>query len=216
MSDEDQVDEELEGLLGDLESDLSPLPEEQVVTPSPEVVTEPSPSPSVAPEPESVRGPLEETVESPALEEKSPEPDEPQGDLLDLHKESPLDATEADAAADEILNIQEFINRHRRDYMVASSYLRVDRGKIDTVVAMLMEKVRDGVAKGPEVESLVRALGELVKTNDTQVRLMDSHSKLISSAKSSISTIIQQSFGGSEATELQKILQQGQQPDEDV
>ena len=76
-----------------------------------------------------------------------------------------------------------------------------------------MSKLQDEEASATETESLVKALDILASTNDSAVKLLDSKSRLIASAKSTIQTLIQQNFGTGDSKELQDILNQ---PEDEV
>jgi len=208
LPDEDQ---ELQDLIGELESDDDELEDEESEdTVDPEELEdengdEPpfSPDEPDDPEPEEQK---EEPEEEPKAELVDDEPD----DLpLDVINPAPMSPSEA---AGEILNLREVVANHNRDYDQIRSQLKADRAKTDGVINILLAKVQDDEAKSAEVQALVQALDILAKTNDSAVKLLDSKSRLVTSTKSSVQTMIQQNFNGGNSEELEDLLGQ---PDND-
>lgn len=151
----------------------------------------------------------------------APEAEEPPPEILDpLPDEAPqivTTAIEVSNTADEVLDVRALVKAHERDYKTISDNLARDRGKVDSVINMLMEKVQTG-GSAAETESLVKALAVMTDTNGHFVRLLDSRSKLMVSAKSTIAAMVQTTInaGTGDSEDLKKILAQALQEDEDV
>ncbi len=106
---------------------------------------------------------------------------------------------------DGALDIGTIIRYHNEHYEDIRRNLATDRGKADALVALLLGRVQAGGATDVETESLVKALEVLARTNDSAVRLLDSKSRLLTSAKSGL--MIQQNMNINASPEdLQKIL----------
>jgi len=204
LPDEDQ---ELQDLIGELESDDDELEDEESEdTVDPEELEdengdEPPFSPDEPDDPEP-----EEQKEEPEEEPKAELVDDEPGDLpLDVINPAPMSPSEA---AGEILNLREVVANHNRDYDQIRSQLKADRAKTDGVINILLAKVQEDEAKSAEVQALVQALDILAKTNDSAVKLLDSKSRLVTSTKSSVQTMIQQNFNGGNSEELEDLLGQ--------
>jgi len=136
-------------------------------------------------------------VPEPELSEPPTEPVEPENPDL------PIEPSPA-----EIADLRETVKRFDRDYDEIQTCLKVDRSKIDGVISILLERVRNGSASEADTISLVKALSVLTDTNGHSVKLLDSRSKLLSATKSSFNAVqTNVSITGAD-TELQSILQQ--------
>jgi hypothetical protein len=111
------------------------------------------------------------------------------------------------AAEDDPFNIADFIQRFRADYELAHERLAVDRQRQIAANDLVFQRLQGGVATDIETESLFKGLASLTDSNGHLTRLMDSMSKLLSSAKPAF--VINQNINNqSDPDELMKILQQ--------
>lgn len=114
----------------------------------------------------------------------------------------------------DLTDFKEIVKRFNNDYDEVQVNLKLDRSKIDSVITILLTRVRDGSASEADTISLVKALNVLTDTNGHSVKLLDSRSKLLSATKSSINAIqTNVSVIGTDA-ELQNILKQPLDEDE--
>lgn len=151
-----------------------------------------------------------------------PEAEEPPPEILDPLPDNEISqivttAIEISNTADEVLDVRALVKAHERDYNTISDNLARDRGKVDSVINILMAKVEAG-GSAAETESLVKALAVMTDTNGHFVRLLDSRSKLMVSAKSTIAAMVQTTVnaGTGDSEDLKRILAQALQDDEDV
>jgi hypothetical protein len=151
--------------------------------------------------PLSVEQPQPEAAPIPA-----PELSSPAVELADVAGEPlPIDSP----PAQDIMDLREVVKRFDGDYAEVQRNLKIDRGKVDTVIALLLQKVETGTATATDTESLVKALDVLTNTNGHAVKLLDSRSRLLSATKSAVGALIQQNVNvGGNDLELQSILSQ--------
>jgi hypothetical protein len=100
------------------------------------------------------------------------------------------------------------VDKFDHDYGEVQTNLKSDRKKIDSVIDILLARVRANTDAETDTMSLVKALGVLADTNGHAVKLLDSRSKLLAATKSTLNanqTNI--NITGVDA-ELQKILDQ--------
>lgn len=146
--------------------------------------SEPEPEPELEPEP----APVVNIIEP--IDEFPPEIVPPKTEIVQTNT---------------AVNIQEFIDEFRDEAAEIAQKIEQDRVLSRMVVDHLMEKVQHDEASGVETEALVSALKVMADSNTARVRLLDSRSKLLSSAKPAFA--IQQNFASGPSDEdLRKIL----------
>jgi hypothetical protein len=177
------MDEELQSLLADLEQP-DPIADATIDIPiNEEIVTETS---------------TDLTVPEPELSDASTE----------IEKAEQPDLPLESSASSVNIELKAVVDKFDHDYGEVQANLKSDRKKIDTVIDILLGRVRLNADAETDTMSLVKALGVLADTNGHAVKLLDSRSKLLAATKSAMNanqTNI--SITGVDA-ELQKILDQ--------
>lgn len=113
---------------------------------------------------------------------------------------------------DDPLDYTVFIQRFRQDYDLAASRVETDRQRMLAIMNTLYQRMQGGTATDIETESLVKLVASLSDTNGHFVKLMDSMSKLLSSAKPGL--VINQNIGDQgDPEQLTKLLQQSEDED---
>jgi hypothetical protein len=195
MSEDVSMDEELEALLSDLQEDE---PEEE----------NESELDDIEPSEVETAGPL--NIVSDTAPMLGPEMSDPAEDIEEV--EPPNLPIEQSVAS--IANLQEVIGKFDHDYDEVQTNLKRDRGRIDTVIDLLLQRVRNNADAETDTMSLVKALGVLADTNGHAVKLLDSRSKLLSATK----TVVNANQTNVNITgvdpELQNILAQPPEEDE--
>jgi len=180
------MDDELQSLLADLEQPEEPLDDATSEATSGDEVVVSANTELIIPDPELT----------------DPATDISEAELPDL----PLTSEQAPVSAE----LKSIVDKFDRDYGEVQSNLKSDRKKIDSVIDLLLARVRANTDAETDTMSLVKALGVLADTNGHAVKLLDSRSKLLAATKSATNanqTNI--SITGVDA-ELQKILDQPQ------
>lgn len=122
-----------------------------------------------------------------------------QNEIVNVNDSELIDNKESEPqSAIEALNVTKFIDKFHTDYEITLLSLNQDRAKLNELARILLEKVSNHSATGPETESCVKALQAMVDSAGHRVKLLDSMAKIMQSAKSTYSTVIQQNFGSSE------------------
>jgi len=180
------MDEELQSLLADLEQP-DPIADATVDANSEDVVAEP------------ISG---LTVPEPELSDNT----------TDMAAAEPTDLPLSSDAAPANTEIRAVVDKFDHDYGEVQANLKSDRKKIDTVIDILLARVRANADAETDTMSLVKALGVLADTNGHAVKLLDSRSKLLAATKS-VTNANQTNINitGVDA-ELQRILDQPSDP----
>jgi hypothetical protein len=181
------MDDELQSLLADLEQPEEPLADAtSEATNSNEVEVAPTSTELIIPDPELI------------------------DPIIDTGEIEPSDLPLASDQAPINTEIKSVVDKFDRDYGEVQSNLKGDRRKIDSVIDILLARVRANTDAETDTMSLVKALAVLADTNGHAVKLLDSRSKLLAATKSAVNanqTNI--NITGVDA-ELQKILDQPQ------
>jgi hypothetical protein len=181
------MDDELQSLLSDLEQEDSVV--ENISEDLPPDIVENSSTDIVIPD-------LEMSDAKIDMEEDEP-------DLLPIES-TPMVLSDLKIIAD----------KFDKDYTEVQANLKSDRKRIDTVIDILLARVRNNADAETDTMSLVKALAVLADTNGHAVKLLDSRSKLLSATKSTGSNTQNNiSITGTDI-ELQKILDQPAAGDE--
>ena len=157
--------------------------------------------------------PMETAVPQGALPENIPDilavPDPVLSDVIDLEQtEPPILPIDPSPTATNIADLQAVVEKFDADYGEVQANLKRDRGKIDAVIDILLQRVRTNADAETDTMSLVKALDVLANTNGHAVKLLDSRSKLLAATKSTINANqTNVNVSGTDA-ELQKILSQ--------
>jgi hypothetical protein len=181
------MDEELQSLLADLEQP-DPIADATVDANSEDVVVAEPVSGLTVPEPE--------------LSDNT----------TDMAAAEPTDLPLSSDAAPANTEIRAVVDKFDHDYGEVQANLKSDRKKIDTVIDILLARVRANADAETDTMSLVKALGVLADTNGHAVKLLDSRSKLLAATKS-VTNANQTNINitGVDA-ELQRILDQPSDP----
>jgi len=181
------MDDELQSLLADLEQPEEPLADAtSEATNGNEVEVAPTSTELIIPDPELI------------------------DPIIDTGEIEPSDLPLASDQAPINTEIKSVVDKFDRDYGEVQSNLKGDRRKIDSVIDILLARVRANTDAETDTMSLVKALAVLADTNGHAVKLLDSRSKLLAATKSAVNanqTNI--NITGVDA-ELQKILDQPQ------
>jgi hypothetical protein len=188
MPEDISMDEELEALLSDLQEENQPEEEDA--------------------------SELEVTESSEAAGALAPIPDPEMSDPAeDVEGEEPPNLP-IEQSPTNLADLQEVIEKFDHDYNEVQANLKRDRGRIDTVIDLLLQRVRGNADAETDTMSLVKALGVLADTNGHAVKLLDSRSKLLSATK----TVVNANQTNVNITgvdpELQNILAQPPEEDE--
>jgi hypothetical protein len=195
MADKTDEFDELEDLLGELDIENSETPE---VEPAPDSPIPPVEKPKADIPVINAPPPVVDVLEPMKQELLGPESDEPQVITSEVLVKSTVE---------EVLDVKQLIKDHDKSYCAIQENLVRDRAKIDSVVSILLAKVEVG-ASSAETEALVKALAVLTDTNGHAVRLLDTKTKLMSSAKSTIAALTQNiiNTGGGGNEDLKALL----------
>jgi hypothetical protein len=126
----------------------------------------------------------------------------------DISEAEPSDLPLTSDPAPANSELKAVVDKFDHDYGEVQTNLKSDRKKIDSVIDILLARVRANTDAETDTMSLVKALGVLADTNGHAVKLLDSRSKLLAATKSTLNanqTNI--NITGVDA-ELQKILDQ--------
>jgi hypothetical protein len=85
-----------------------------------------------------------------------------------------------------VSDLKEIVEKFDHDYGEVQANLKKDRTKIDTVIDILLQRVRAHNDAETDTMSLVKALDVLSNTNGHSIKLLDSRSKLLSATKIAI------------------------------
>jgi hypothetical protein len=83
-------------------------------------------------------------------------------------------------------DLKEIVEKFDHDYGEVQANLKKDRVRIDTVIDILLQRVRTNSDAETDTMSLVKALNVLSDTNGHSIKLLDSRSKLLSATKIAI------------------------------
>lgn len=125
-------------------------------------------------------------------------------DLEDAVGSIDIDAVPSEVVQDDAVDLRYQVAQHNQFYEEVRLNLRIDRSKVDRVVKHLLEKIENNSIADDELMALVKAMEVLAKTNDSSVKLLDSKSRLISSAKNVKNTGTQVNISNN----LQNILEE--------
>jgi hypothetical protein len=113
-----------------------------------------------------------------------------------------------------VSDLKEIVEKFDHDYGEVQANLKKDRTKIDTVIDILLQRVRAHNDAETDTMSLVKALDVLSNTNGHSIKLLDSRSKLLSATKIAITANqTNVNIGGSDG-DWAKILNQPPEEDE--
>ena len=127
--------------------------------------------------------------------------------IIDLEGIEPPDLP-IEVTPTNVSDLKEIVEKFDHDYGEVQANLKRDRGRIDTVIDILLKRVKANADAETDTMSLVKALAVLADTNGHAVKLLDSRSKLLSATKSTINANqTNVSITGTDA-ELQRILGQ--------
>lgn len=126
---------------------------------------------------------------------------------IDIEEDEP-DLPQIESTPTVLSDLKIIADKFDKDYTEVQANLKSDRKRIDTVIDILLARVRNNADAETDTMSLVKALAVLADTNGHAVKLLDSRSKLLSATKSSGSNTQNNiSITGTDI-ELQKILDQ--------
>jgi hypothetical protein len=126
---------------------------------------------------EPIDAPATDVVPIPEPQFSDPEADIGQDNTPDL----PIESSPTNLA-----DLAAVVGQFDKDYGEVQANLKRDRGRIDTVIDILLQRVRDNADAETDTMSLVKALAVLADTNGHAVKLLDSRSKLLAATKSTI------------------------------
>jgi hypothetical protein len=136
----------------------------------------------------------------------SPEP-ELTDPSVDIEQTEPPDSF-IESGSTDISDLSSIVNRFDKDYSEVQTNLKNDRKKIEEVIEILLNRVKNNNEAESDTISLVKALDVLADTNGNAVKLLDSRSKLLSATKSTINSMQTHVSVTGNDVELQNILKQ--------
>jgi hypothetical protein len=184
------MDDELQSLLADLEQPEEPLADATS---------------------EATSGDEVEVAAAASVELIIPDPELTDA-TTDISEAEPSDLPLTSDPAPANSELKAVVDKFDHDYGEVQTNLKSDRKKIDSVIDILLARVRANTDAETDTMSLVKALGVLADTNGHAVKLLDSRSKLLAATKSTLNANQTNINITGVDSELQKILDQPQDP----